>query len=261
MKRRMLVAYGTRSGSTAEVAEAIGRALTESGKKENGGEGLSAAQRILLACGALSTLLYAVMNVVVPAQWEGYDPASQVISELSAIGAPTRSLWLALCVPYSLLVTAFGCGVWRSSRGNRPLRVVGALLIAYGVTGFVWPFFPMHLRGAAPGLTDSMHIVLSGATCLLYLLALGFGAAAFGQRFRLYSIATGIVLIATGVLTGLDGARLAANLPTPWIGVWERLSIGAAMLWIAVLAWAVLNRHRRKPIDAHRRPDRGPPPG
>jgi hypothetical protein len=85
-----------------------------------------------------------------------------------------------------------------------------------------------------------MHIVLSVVTCVLYMLALGFGAAALGKRFRLYSLATMAALIATGVLTGVDGPRIAANLPTPWIGVWERISLGAAMLWIAVLSVAIL---------------------
>ena len=50
------------------------------------------------------------------------------------------------------------------------------------------------------------------------LLAIGFRAAAFGKRFRLYSIATFLMLLLGGVLTGLDQPRLAANLPTPWMG-------------------------------------------
>jgi hypothetical protein len=31
-----------------------------------------------------------------------------------------------------------------------------------------------------------------------------------------------------------------ANLPTPWIGVWERIHLVAWLLWIAVLAIALL---------------------
>ena len=48
-------------------------------------------RKALLACGILSSLLYAVMTVVIGMQWEGYSHASRVISELSAIGAPTRN--------------------------------------------------------------------------------------------------------------------------------------------------------------------------
>ena len=45
-------------------------------------------------CGILSSLLYVVMNVFVAMEWEGYSSASQTVSELSAIGAPRRSLWV-----------------------------------------------------------------------------------------------------------------------------------------------------------------------
>ena len=103
--------------------------------------------KALLVCGILSSLLYVAMNVFVPMQCEGYSSASQTVSELSAIGAPTRPLWVLLGVAYTLLVTAFGWGVWRSARRNRPLRVVGGLMVAYGVIGLAWPFAPMHLRG------------------------------------------------------------------------------------------------------------------
>jgi uncharacterized membrane protein len=71
--------------------------------------------------------------------------------------------------------------------------------------------------------------------------AIGFGAAAFGKRFRFYSIATVVILVAFGALTGLDGPRIAANLPTPWVGVWERINIGVFLLWVVVLAVALLH--------------------
>jgi hypothetical protein len=201
-------------------------------------------RQVLLICGILSSLLYVAMNVFVAMQWEGYNSASQTVSELSAIGAPTRSLWVLLGIPYTLLVTAFGWGVWASARRNRPLRVVGGLMVACGVIGFAWPLAPMHLRGAEFTLTDTMHIVLAMVTVLLYLLVLGFGAAAFGKRFRLYSIATMVILGAFGALTGLDGPRIAANLPTPWVGVWERINIGVFLLWVVVLAMALLRAEK-----------------
>jgi hypothetical protein len=77
-------------------------------------------------------------------------------------------------------------------------------------------------------------------TVLLMLLAIGFAATAFGKRFRLYSIGTIVLLLVFGALTGLDASRLEANLPTPWMGVWERINIYAYMLWVVVLATALL---------------------
>jgi len=41
-------------------------------------------------------MLYGAMIVSVGMLWEGYRSASQTVSELSAIGAPTRPLWVVL---------------------------------------------------------------------------------------------------------------------------------------------------------------------
>ena len=46
----------------------------------------------------------------------------------------------------------------------------------------------MHLRGTGFTASDTQHIVLAMVTVVLMPLAMGFGAAAFGKRFRLYSI-------------------------------------------------------------------------
>jgi hypothetical protein len=111
-------------------------------------------------------------------------------------------------------------------------------MIAHAVIGIFWP--PMHLRGAESTLTDTLHIAFSIVTVLIFMFEIAFGAAAFGKRFRLYSIGTMVIMVTFGVLTGLDGPRIAANLPTPWMGIWERISIGAFMLWVVVLAIALL---------------------
>ncbi len=203
-------------------------------------------QKILLMCGIVSSLLYVAMNIFVAMQWDAYSSVSQTVSELSAIGAPTRQLWIALGIPYALLVTAFGWGVWEASRRNRSLRVVGVSMIASGIISLAWPLAPMHLRGAGFSLTDTMHIVFAMVTVLLMLLAIGFGAVAFGKQFRNYSIATIVTLTGFGTLTGLDGPRVAANLPTPCVGVWERINIGVFLLWVAALA-VVLLRGRTEP--------------
>jgi len=74
----------------------------------------------------------------------------------------------------------------------------------------------------------------------LMLAAIVFGAAAFGRQFRVYSIASLIILAAFGALTFRDASGIAANLPTPWIGVWERINVGVFLLWVVVLAVTLL---------------------
>ncbi len=197
-------------------------------------------RKVLIIFGIVSSLLYVAMNIVGAMQFEGYDSASQAVSELFAIGAPSRPLWVLLGIVYQVLVIGFGWGVWVSAGRNGALRVVGGLLLAYGVAGLAAPFFPMHMRGAGVTLTDTMHKILTMVTVLLMLTAIGFGAAAFGKRFRLYSIATIVILLVFGILTALDAPRIEANLPTPWVGVTERIDIGVFLLWIVVLGIVLL---------------------
>ena len=201
-------------------------------------------RRALLVCGILSSLLYVAINIFVPAHYPGYSIVSQTVSELSAVGAPTRTSWVVLSAPYTLLMVAFAWGVWKSAADNRPLRIAGGLLIAYGALGILWPFAPMHLREtlAAGGGTfsDTLHIALGAVTEIIYLLALGFAAAALGRQFRLYSIATFVLLLVFGVLTFLGAPGIGTNQPTPWLGVWERINIGVFLLWVVVLAVALL---------------------
>ena len=204
--------------------------------------------KVLPACGILASLLYVAMMQAI--RYGGYSATSQTVSELSAIGAPTRPLWFWLAWVYTALVIAFGWGVWKWAGSNRPLRVAGGMILASGLLGVVWPFAPMHQREvlAAGGatLSDTMHIMLGFVTVLLFLLTVGFGAAAFGGRFRVYSIATIVIALVFGGLTGVAGPRISANLPTPWIGLWERINIAAYMVWVAVLAVALLRRTRSR---------------
>ncbi|HXY30532.1 MAG TPA: DUF998 domain-containing protein [Gemmatimonadaceae bacterium] len=204
----------------------------------------TASRRALLLCGILSSLLYVAMNVFVSAQWPAYSSTSQTVSELSAVGAPTRSLWVGLGAVYTLLVTAFGLGVWISASRSRSLRIAGGLILVYGALGLIWPFAPMHLREtlAAGGgtVSDTVHIALGMVTLCLMLLAIGFGGASLGGWFRLYSIATIALLVIFGALTGLEAPEISKNGLTPWIGVWERASIGLFLLWVGVVAMVLL---------------------
>jgi len=163
-------------------------------------KGLEVARALPLACGIVSSLLYLAMNVFVPLLDAGYSSVSQTVSELSAIGAPTRLLWLWLGTVYALLLVAFGWGVWKSAGANRPLRVVGGLLLADGILSLYWP--PMQLRGNAFALTDALHIAWSVATVLLMTLAIGFGAAAFGT---VYGVAGTVIQLSSAFGPALYG--------------------------------------------------------
>ena len=62
-------------------------------------------------------------------------------------------------------------------------------------------------------------------------LAMGF-AWAFGKRFRVFSLVALGTAIAFGAVASMQAGQLDANEPTPWHGVYERINIGAYLLWM-----------------------------
>ena len=118
------------------------------------------------------------------------------------------------------------------------MHLIAGLLIGIGAVGLITP--PMNLRGTGHISGDLPHIALTGVTVLFILLAIAFGAALYGRRWRLYSFATLLTLLVSGAWTGFEATRLAAHQPTPWLGVAERINIGAYLLWVVVQAVTLL---------------------
>ncbi len=201
-------------------------------------------RKALLTCGIISSIWYIAINIFVPVYYEGYNAAVFTVSELSAIGAPTRILWVLLAVFYLLLLIAFGWGVLKSAEKNRKLHIAGALIIGYCILNFYWP--PMHRReiiGAGGGtLTDTLHLVWASITLIFNMLLMGFGAAALGRKFRIYTIATWILFLIFGILTFMESPGIEENLPTPHLGLWERINMGAFLLWIVVFAFILVKK-------------------
>jgi len=202
-------------------------------------------RKLLLGCGIAFALLWIGMDVVASIVYDSYSYRDQTVSELSAIGAPTRPFWFAFGSVWSALVIAFGVGVWQSAGPRRSLRLVSGLLIAYAlITLTVGPFSSMHRREvlAAGGatLSDTLHLVVTGFGVLTFLLEIGFAATAFGTWFRFYSIATIAAMLVFGAITSFYAPEVQANEPTPWVGVYERINAYGYMLWIvglAVMLW------------------------
>jgi CubicO group peptidase (beta-lactamase class C family) len=204
----------------------------------------SRLRQALLLCGILSSLLYVATDVLGGMRYSGYSFTSRGISELMAIGAPSEAFVDPLFLMYGVLALAFGVGVVREAAGKSlALTIAGATLIGFAAAGFAGPtLFPMHQRGAGSLAGDAPHIILTGVLVLLLLITIGSGALALGRRFLVYSYATLVTVVLFGAIAGSYGAQLAAGEPAPGLGIVERVNVYAALLWVAVLAVALLRR-------------------
>jgi hypothetical protein len=100
-------------------------------------------------------------------------------------------------------------------------------------------------------LTDIIHLIGTGVTVFFILLIIGFGSAADGKWFRIYSYATIVILLVAGTWGAMDAPLVEANLPTPWLGVKERINIYGYIIWLAMMAVTLL---RTQVTSASRKP-------
>jgi hypothetical protein len=106
----------------------------------------------------------------------------------------------------------------------------------------------MHMRDVIANgggtVTDTLHIALGMVSVVIMTVMMWFGAGSFDKRFRTFSFVILAVMLFFGVLTGMDSPGINAGTPTPWLGMWERASLGAFMVWTVVLSVKLLQRDR-----------------
>jgi len=195
------------------------------------------ATHILVACGVTSSILYVagidLVAAVLYPDYHGYT--SQMVSELMAVGAPTRSLLVWLFLAYNLLVFAFALGIWVSPRERRMTRLTAAALAGYGVLSTAGLFLaPMDLRGTVASQRDGLHIAVTFAMSVFIVASMACGAFVHGQTFRLYSFGTIAAVVVFGALAGFLASPMPG--PTPGLGLAERVNIYLTMLWFLVFA-------------------------
>jgi uncharacterized protein DUF998 len=188
-----------------------------------------------LLCGALSPAIYIAADVTAAARYPGYSATDQAVSELFAIGAPTSGLVVTLFSLSSGLLLAFAGGIWWSAGGDRRLRRLAVVFAAGALEALVlWNLFPMHMRGAAQTATDAAHLLLAANPFVP--LAMIVAAGTVRRWFRAYTIGTLVVLLALAAFAFSYAPALAANGPTPGMGLGERIGQYGYGVWEVVLA-------------------------
>jgi hypothetical protein len=207
--------------------------------------GLSPGARwivLALACGIVAPIVYVATDLLAGASYPGYSFFNQAVSELFAIGAPTSGSVVRLFSVSSLLMAAFAWGVRWAPDVHRGRLLAWLVALNAADSLLLWNLFPMHMRGALPTFTDTMHGVLAVNPFPLLTILL----AAFPSRgwFRVYSIATVVFVGVTALSAFVFVPAFLAQQPTPWMGLAERAGQYAHQAWHAVFAWVLLRRLR-----------------
>lgn len=170
--------------------------------------------------------------------WEGYSHLQQPISDLTASGAPNKTLMSLITLIYGTLAIIFALSftVFESRKHHKFVFWGGISFIVLHIISISYGLFPQDLPNAETTLLGIMHIVITALiipfTILTpILIGLGFIKVPVWKTFGIYSIITGIMIILLG---GASGYFFVEKLP--YFGLIERLNIGTLQLWTFLLS-------------------------
>ena len=207
-------------------------------------------RKILLGCGLLAPPVYVGAVVIGGLLRPGYSHMAHAISELIAANAPNTALLVALFTLYDLLLAAFGVGLLLAvhacpaTRSRRSGSWGALTLVVIGVLGVLMNlFFPQDPGGPPVTATGTVHVVLAGVLSLGTMLAMVCSGLWFRQMPGLlvywrYSLISLAILFVSG---GLGAAAIATG--SPFLGLVERVTIGAFIQWVFVIALALSVPH------------------
>jgi hypothetical protein len=199
------------------------------------------ALKVLLVCGIIASLLYVGTDMLAGLLKSGYRFDSQSASVLSAFGTTTRPYVLPLNILVCILMVAFAVGVWLSPGHNWLLRVVACLLAGNAILTMVAvTFFPVHLDQAFNTNPNEINVILMMIGLLLFILAIGFGAAANQNWFRYFSIGTILLFFGAYVLVTRGTTPVLFGEPGPAVGIQERSMYYIELLWLSLQAIILL---------------------
>lgn len=210
------------------------------------GESMFSVRRLLVGCGIIGAALYPLADIFATTRYPGFSYRDQAVSELFAIGAPTSSIVVPLFTISSGLLFLYAIGIWMSANGQRWVRPMAVMMALNMMDALIlWNVFPMHMRGAQPTFTDTMHGLLAIDPFLLAAVVLA--ALAFRGWFRVYTVTTILFTTVLAIISLSFVTAVVANQPTPWMGATERAAQYATNLWYAVLAVVLLRKELPAP--------------
>jgi hypothetical membrane protein len=206
------------------------------------------AQQVLSLFGLFGVVFYILHIVLGRIFYEGYNPFSQAISDLTALSSPSKNIASPLSFIYGIFTVTFSVGflVYFKGKINKIISVGSCAFCFMNVISFFgYTFFPLSEAGYAATFQDKMHMVVTVLVVIftivsLVLFSIGFFRAK-GHKWL------GIVSITT-LLALMVGAMLINILPKEYFGLAERVNVYSIIIYTGILSlW--MNKYVEKGIN------------
>lgn len=203
--------------------------------------------RIISVSGIIAPIIFVITIVVGGLMAPGYSHLSQSISELVMSGAPNK-LYLDISFSINYVFSCiFGFGLFvifrsKASPLNSSTGLIGFIILGViaALSFLSSNFFTMNLPGTPATTFGIIHLILVGLESIgsmIAILLVGFWFRRVGlSGYGVYSIITLIIVFITGIMT-----LVATTQGSSYVGLFERLTVGAFALWSFVIALKFYN--------------------
>jgi hypothetical protein len=184
-------------------------------------------------CGITAPVIFAITTIVAGFLTPGYDPITQLISELGVPGEPLAPGMNILAFGMTgVLVAAFAYAVYDVFRPRWTVTLGSAMVVLAGVSFVIMAFLHCDQGCVPESFTGNLHLVFGFvAIAAGVMAAFTFGFVMFREEtwegYWQYSCATGILII------GLLPFFLSFQ---DFAGLLQRIVVGLIFLWTEVLA-------------------------
>jgi len=196
-------------------------------------------QIVLLVCGIAAPVFYVAAVVIGGIITPGYSHLAHDISGLIAADAPKKAVLDPLFITYNILLGGFGVGLLTAfrERGGAVGKAGAVILIVIGILGLILTiFFPRDAIGAEQTFAGRMHIIFAGLMSLGTMAAIPLVGLHLRNAMRLRGHARySFITLAVVIISGIWAVQAAAT-GSELLGLAERITIGAFILWIFIIA-------------------------
>lgn len=190
---------------------------------------MTGRERLLALGGVIGPLAFVGAWVVAGAATDGYSPVDDAISDLAAIGASTRLVMTIGFVVFGLGLVEFGIALRTTLDGRAWMAAMATGACTIGVAA-------TPLDGWSG---DTLHAIFAGLGYLTIVALPLLASMSFARRGR-RSWA-----LASRVTAGGAALCLVASTFGPAHGLWQRLGLTIADVWIAVVALTIVAMNSR----------------
>ena len=202
--------------------------------------------KIISLFGVVGVVFYFMHVIFGGIFYEGYNPISQAISDLTAINSPSKSIASIFSFLYGVFNVTFCIVLYFYLKGkiSKLITIGSCFFLVMSFISFIgYTLFPLSEAGYAGTFQDKMHMLVTVFVVIFTIIAIILFCIGFLKTSNYKCL--GIVSLITFVLL-LLGAMLINILPKEYFGIAERINVYSIVVYIGILSiWLYKNINKK----------------